>query len=463
MSIMYRRPKGPAIALAVTFLLVLFILLFAREPGGLDAWEQEGIPGRVASADDLARRAVPGWKRAEAQGLVVPIGVTADIPYTKASVTFEKAWYSGRQAYILFTIRAPEGEFVMPTWAFLSNQPDEAGSGYGQTEFHHLRTWGGFSPGGFHSVLLLDKLPPAPRGDTVRLEIHQWAPVSPEKGIAKSSKGLPITVSIPWNEAYLQAPAPEVYMLKEQQTWLERTVTLDELEVGIGRMELTGSVQLPEGESNPGLISRLRVGDSLRDLKEFEIIPGSSSGFYQFVATFDGPDVWPAPVSLDLSGITFQSNQTLEWRFPWATKRSLQPDDRLATLSQEEQVSVHFYDSTLQTVGVWSGGVAVEQKDADGPAPRVVASLSGGGRIDATQPGMEIATPSGKVVSNLGGGSGVVWDRPSRRNVQGISANWWDAAPSAFEGADYLTLRYVHPGAFMTLNEKWTLPLQKKD
>lgn len=464
MSTMYRRATRPAIALAaVAVVLTLALVASGCQPSGSVAQQRERTPDPVSSADALARRAVPGWQRAETQGLVVPVGVTANIPYTKASVTLDKAWYSGRQVYVLYTIRAPKGEYVMPTLAFLSNEATQVGAGYGLAQLLHLRTWGGFSPEGFHSVLVIDKLPPEPRGSSLNLEIKQWVPVSPEQGPAEQVRGLPITLKIPWSDDYLKEPAAQVYTLNEQKTWLARTVTLRSLRVGVGRTELTGTIQLPKGESNPGLNCRLQLGESVRDLEEFKAEPGSGPGLYEFVATFDGPDTWPAPVSLDLLGVGFQSDGTLEWRFPWVTKRNLRADDRLATLAATEQVSVQFYGSTLRTVGVWAGGVAVEQMDADAPAPRVVASLSSGGRMNGTAPGMEIATPSGQIVRDLGGGSGVVWDRPGRRNVQGVSAMWGETIPAEFAGADYLTLRYVHPSALMNLNEKWPLTLIKEN
>jgi hypothetical protein len=98
--------------------VVIGMLVLLTGVGGLryaaarkQPWELDGIPARVTSAEQVAARAIPGWNRAKAAGLVVDIGLTEKIPGTAAAITLEKAWYSGRQAYILYTVKAPKGGY----------------------------------------------------------------------------------------------------------------------------------------------------------------------------------------------------------------------------------------------------------------------------------------------------------------------------------------------------------------
>lgn len=63
-----------------------------------------------------------------------------------------------------------------------------------------------------------------------------------------------------------QGAGAEVFRLTQQGTWLGRSLALDELRVGIGRIDLSGYIALPSGESKPGLGARLRVGGGGRGI-----------------------------------------------------------------------------------------------------------------------------------------------------------------------------------------------------
>jgi hypothetical protein len=438
--------------------LLLLVLLAAvgRVLMQKDPWELDQIPRRVTGSDEVARRAVPGWVRAEEQGLVVAVGVTEPVRSTEAAITIEKAWYSARQIYMLYTVTAPKGEYIVPTGAFL--WPDAAGEGdsrWGTTDWTKLRQWGGFSRAGFHGVLVFDaSQSPVGSSDRLRLEVRDWAPVSPESGVDTGRRaGRELVMTLPWRPDYAVEPAPEVVSVGMEKSWLGRTLAVERLEVSIGRTRLTGWIRLPEGERDPRLGASLRIGNQVLELKEFRREPGGAAGVYRFTATFDGPNHWPAPVKLDLSGIGFETDRTLEWPVPYA-KYSRDQRAELRLMDQADRVTVPFYDSSLTSILTWAGGVSVEQKDPTGRPPYVRASLEIGGRgMGPLDPGFEVWNEDGRVITNMGGGGGNIWSD----GRQGVSVNWEQSEAEGFRWTDRLVLRYVQPGADMVLKETWDL------
>src|SRR5690606_24827059 len=101
-----RRAVYAGLALVVVLLVAASGLSYVA--GRRSLAQRQMIPPRVAGPEEVARRAIPGWDRAAAHGLVVDVGVTERIPRTDATITVEKAWFSGRQVYVLYTVTAAE-------------------------------------------------------------------------------------------------------------------------------------------------------------------------------------------------------------------------------------------------------------------------------------------------------------------------------------------------------------------
>jgi hypothetical protein len=438
---------------------VLTLISAASLPAPRPPWAFNEVPARVTGVTEMANRFIPGWTRAKAQGLVVDLGLTQTIPGTDSSITFEQGWFSGREAYITYTVKAPKGGYLMPTWVLVGPEGNEARARVGQTDWGNLSHWGGFSREGFHSVLVFEPFPDFTSAETLQLTVRQWAPVTPSEGLIQSQNpGREISLVFPWKPAYLQEPAPEVVPWPRQQTWLGRTLTLEQLEVGVGRIRLTGQIALPEGEHTPRLSSRLHVGDQLLEMKQFQAEAAATPGFSRFTATFDGPNQWPAPVHLELNGLFFETDQTLTWPVHWAKYRHLDGSER-QLMDPADQVTVRFYDSDLVSIFTTDSGVAIEQKDPTGPPPYVRAFIAVGGRGRENNPGFEVVNTGGAVLPDLGGGGGHIYDNGHGNDSrEGIAVMWWKELPEGFRQSEWLLIRYVHPGAAMVLNETWDLP-----
>lgn len=96
--------------------ILLLLCLLATAGCSLGKQSQpdpDRIPPRVQSAEEVAERAVPGWKRAREQGLLVDLGQSWPVSGSDATIRLEKAWFSGRQAYILYTMD-PEDQVSVP-------------------------------------------------------------------------------------------------------------------------------------------------------------------------------------------------------------------------------------------------------------------------------------------------------------------------------------------------------------
>lgn len=65
----------------------------------------------------------------------------------------------------------------------------------------------------------------------------------------------------------------------------------------------------------------------------------------------------------------------------------------------------------------------------------------------------------GEVMTNLGGGSGVIYDGPGRSDERhGYDAMWWEELQVEFRQSGRLVIRYVSPSATLVLKETWELP-----
>lgn len=465
-----RRAVYAGLALVVVLLVAASGLSYVA--GRRSLAQRQMIPPRVAGPEEVARRAIPGWDRAAAHGLVVDVGVTERIPRTDATITVEKAWFSRRQVYVLYTVTAAEDGYWFPFEAYLRDDDSEGILSLGGTDWSHLATWGGFSPEGFHSVLTFSPVEPDPDLPHLTLNLRRWMKVDPRTGPQWIGTGTTFFeeahIRLPWNGAYLAEPPPEVVPWRQQHTWLGRTLALEALEVGIGETRLTGLITLPDGERNPALSATLVAGGQELEARSYLVEPTGDRGRYRFTLTYDGLNRWPAAVELRLRGITFVTDQVLEWPVNWAKYRE-RPSSADRRMDPEDQVAVRFYDSELVTVFATDSGVSIEQRTPRRKAPYVQSALQMGGRrpLEAAEPGgqpalgpgFEIVNDAGEVMTNLGGGGGTVLAGADEVRVR-VSVMWWNELPESFRRSERLIVRYVRPSATLVLDETWTLPAE---
>lgn len=383
---------------------------------------------RVDSPAEYARAAIPGWTRAEKEGLVVPLDRTYEIPDSNSRIKLESVWYSPRYTYLLYTTSGKQP--LMATWL-------RAGWGgglghWGPNAYYH--GYGAFSSQGFHQVMLLPPVEAPAAGEKVGVEIQKWYAMTPDKrDLSEPGTHLgTLLIELPFREAYLDPPA-ERTELDREGTWLGRTLRVDRLEVSVGQARLHGRIGLLPGESNPGLIARLRFGDTAREMVAFRPGPDGS-----FIATYEPPDEWPVPVSLELSGIGFESQKTLEAVIPWGKFAGKE-----ATVKPADLVVIPFYDGSyrLHRVGPWGASFEVMRPDR---LPRVTPSNG--------HPRVEFIGPGGETVKEMQKGGGHIGD-----GKNGISYSFASAASPEMRAAEQITVRFLQPPALLEVKETWQL------
>ena len=449
----------------VSLLLLSLLATAGCSLGGQPQPDPDKIPARVQNAEEVAERAVPGWKRAREQGLVVDLGQSYPVAGSDATIRLEKAWYSGREAYILYTVTVPRGgTYVMPTALHLGSDRDETDYSFpAVAPWSDLSTWGGFSPEGFHSLFIISGLDVPEGTQQITATLKDWRAVTPNRGLDEdlTHPTDQVYFTLPWDDAYLKEPAPESIPLDHEKTWLGRTLRLKELRVGTGWTWLTGEITLGEGEDDPSLDAFLISGG--RELgAKIEYEPTGEPGRYTFTAAFDGLDEWPAPVSLYLQGIRFGTHQTLEWRIPWAKYRDVDSSlDRL--MDPEDQVSVPFYGSEIVSVRADDWGISFEERVPKQNPPYVEPHLQGHGRGEPgwpgfpDMPGFEVINDAGEVVRNMGGGGGAMYYTRFGRHESVSISLYEEYLPKGFLQSEQLLVRYVNPSGTMVIDETWQL------
>lgn len=407
-------------------LWLLLVLLLV----GCTASYKPGTYGsrRVDSPVEYARAAIPGWARAEKQGLVVPLDRTYDIPDSKSRIKLESVWYSPLHTYVLYTTA---GEQPLMATRMLAGWGDRGGH-WGPNPYYH--GFGAFSRQGFHQVMLLPPVERSVSGEKLKVEINRWYAMTPDKrDLSEPGTHVgTVLIDLPFREAYLEPPA-ERTELDREGTWLGRTLRADQLEVSVGQARLHGSIDLLPGESNPGLIAKLRFGDTTREMVVFKPGPDGS-----FIATYEPPDEWPVPVSLELSGIGFQSEQTLEAVIPWGRFGGKE-----GTVKPADLVVMPFYDGNYRLHRVSPRGVSFEIVRPD-QFPRVTPSDG--------NPRVEFIGPGGETVTNMQQGGGHIGD-----DKYGVSYSFADVASPEMRAAEQITVRFIHPPAVLEMKETWQL------
>lgn len=383
---------------------------------------------RVDSPVEYARAAIPGWARAEKQGLVVPLDRTYDIPDGKSHIKLESVWYSPLHSYVLYT---SAGEQPLMATVLHAGWGDRMGQ-WGPNHYYH--GYGAFSAQGFHQVMLLPPVDRSVSGEQVQVEIDRWYAMTPDKQDL-SEPGTHVgtlLIDLPFREAYLERPAERI-ALDREGTWLGRTLRVDQLEVSVGQVRLHGRIDLLPGESNPALIATLRFGDTTREMVAVKPGPDGS-----FIATYEPPDEWPVPVSLELSGIGFQSERTLEAAIPWGRFGGKE-----AVVKPADLVVMPFYDGSYRLHRVDPRGVSFEIVRPD-RFPRVTPSNG--------QPRVEFIGPGGETVTNMQQGGGHIGD-----DKYGVGYSFADEASPEMRAAEQITVRFIHPPALLEMKETWQL------
>ena len=402
-------------------------------------------------AEEYAAAVIPGWERATRMGLLVPLDLTAEIPGSEATITLNEAWYSGRQAYILFTVTAPDGAYVAPAAAQLGDEPGTIAFAQFVAPWVYLDPWGVFTDGGYHSALIFSNLSVPEGAESMTLTLQNWQSVVPQESTgegAPDTTGLgQVQLTLPWDPKYLEEPEPSVIPLDFNQEWVGRSLALTEMQVRAGRIELTGQLKLNDGESHPAVRGSLKVAGQELPIVE-QITSEQGPGSYQITLVTDGPNAWPAPVELHLKGINFNTSGTLEWPVDWA-KYGNQPEGTPVLLETSDQQSTRLFESILTTKWAGGGGIIIQQEENKEKAPFVMATLYYSGRGQADQPGWEVASPEGQVDLNP-----TVKTCPA--DLEGCDG--YMVIPSQdFRGADRLLIRYVDPTAGVVINNSWKL------
>lgn len=419
------------VALLVGVSSLSYLVGSRRPPGRYDG------PVQVADSFDLARKLVPGWERALAAGQVVPLNVTESIPGSNASVTFEYARFGERESYILYTVQAPEGEHLTAAMAHLRNPS-------GTVHWPQGHPLGGFSEKGYHQVMWVMHQPLTPESREMALTVRRWKKVTPEMDGAAFGRspwgGGEMTLTLPVPAGAL-AEQPETYRLNQSATWLGRSLSLEQLEVGLREARLTASIQLPEGEAMPYLWGSLHFGGEERRLRFAESVD-AGGGRWRVVMKSDPPSSWPVPVHLELTGIPFVRRQPLIMELPWNRFRGGEQTE----LKGADRISVPFYDSQIALNQLFDYGRGLDFRVDWPERPAVVRHLAG--NYDT----VSLTAPNGEVITNFGGGSG---------RDEGPQESWSiyfdESDEERLQNAPVLTLRVEQPRAVLELSERWAL------
>lgn len=424
-------------------LLVLVVGAFGYQLGGRSSsGPVRDVPLQVASSFDLAQRVVPGWERAAAEGLLVELNQTLPIPGSNATITLEQVWYGEERSYLLYTVRAPEGEHLAIGSAHLDDLPAMVSP---------ATHWaGGFSAEGFHQVLYLRPQLRIREGSELELSVPIWHPVSPNISHSESRRQRLyrfMTTQLPVPEGVF-AERFERYVLDQAGAWLDRRLTLEELAIGLRQVQLTVLIDLPEGEVNPELGGTLLFGGAERGLTLLSRVETEIPGRYRLTYTAQPLDRWPVDVDLKLWGIGFAREEPLLMELPWGpAPRSVDQLD----LKPSDRPWIRFYDGVLEMIGTYDEGRGFHFNKIlpEGLLPQV--------RIGSLGANMTVTAPNGHVVDNFGSGGG-----PTIGRRESWSFHFDESDESKMGEAQSLLLRIEYPEGLMIVEEQWPLNLTPK-
>lgn len=298
--------------------LVLILVLIAGGCGfssGAGANFNDKGPIKVDSAEDFVSRVVPGWRRAQEAGLIVDLGILRPIPGTDAEVIVEKVWYNPLYTYVLYTVKEPNRQYLMAAQREIDIAPDE---GVGRNfSLEPLRQkWGGISPEGFHQVMVFKGYTTPVPAKEINLTMSEWR--VPEWSLSGPVETLDsvVAVKLPLSDEFLRETTEKI-ALDQTFEWKGRTLKLTGMEVRSSKTLLSGEVKLVPGETLSHISGSLQSGEQSAWLNYETIVPGEAPNTFEFAFYADPLNEWPAPVSLEIRSIEFETDQVLNFELDW--------------------------------------------------------------------------------------------------------------------------------------------------
>lgn len=432
-----RKTKGIA-----ALLLVLFIV-FSLTSFWLGQASFSEKPLKVKSPDEYAAKVVPGWSRAERCAQIVQLGITRPIEGTQAEVTFEKVWFNQRYTVVLYTVKDPEGKYYQALGEGLDLSPDNRmANNPGMHPFGNR--FGGISADGIHNIMVFlgyDASVAETNPDLI-LSIPQWSqgPFPPNNYSSPKEINSEISISLKLKKEYLIEKV-ETVALNKSLEWKGRKVTLDKLEVGFSRNVLSGKVKLPPGESSPSLQGYFQVGNQQAYFVEQKTEPSTESDTYNFIAYSSPFNEWPAPVELQLDGLSFKTSEIIAFPFTWSKYKEVLERKLIETGDQAPRES---YDSTIRLWSIDQDGLSFKidkrsvKKQAIVIEPEMTGKLQILNENSQQLPFHSGGSWSGQIFGNEDIGFGFEIDR---------TAPFWQTS-------NQITLKLINPIARMILNEK---------
>lgn len=327
-------------------IFALILMLIAGGCGfsaGTEASFNEKGPIRVASAEDFANRVVPGWQRAQEAGLIVDIALSKPIPGTDAEVSIEKVWYNPLHTYVLYTVKEPNRQYLMADKREIDIGPYKIGARNFSIEPLHHR-WGGVSPEGFHQVMAFKGYSTPVPAREITLTMSEWrVPRWPLSGPVDTFDSI-VSVQLPLSDEFLRETSEKI-ALDQTYEWKGRSLRLTGMEVKSSKTLLYGEVTLMPGETLNHISGAIKSRDQSAWLNYETIVPGDAPNTFEFTFYAEPLNKWPAPVSLEIRAIEFDTDKVLNFQLDWTQFLGKQGEIELA---EGEDGAIQFYDSIVR-------------------------------------------------------------------------------------------------------------------
>lgn len=431
------------------FLLVL--VLIAGGCGfssGTDANYNDRGPIKVASAEDFAGRVVPGWQRAWEAGLVVDIGIAKPIPGTDAEIILEKVWYNPLHTYVLYTVKEPNGQYLMADKREIDVPPDE-GIGRNFSMEPLPQRWGGMSPEGFHQVMVFKGYTTPVPTQEITLTMSEWrVPELILPGPVETLDSV-VTVKLPLADEFLRETSDKI-ALDQTFEWKGRILKLTGMDVRSSRTLLFGEVQLMPGETLNHINGSIKSGEQSAWLNYERIVPGDAPNTFEFTFYADPLNEWPAPVSLEINSMKFITDKVLSFELDWTQYAGKQERVEFA---EGEDEAVRFYDGIVRLCYV-NPGRWIELEIVE-PENKPYIAMSG---EPVTQyplqnyaRGLKVTNENGEILEvGMTAGGHIEKDR------FGIGFEI-DAHDSRWQTSKQVTITISQPAAYLMVDEKTKL------
>ena len=409
-------------------------------------------PIKVSSAEDFARKVVPGWERAERAGQIVDLDITESIPGSEATVTFEKVWYTPANTYVLYTVKEPNKKYLMATQNVIDISPvDYASNNQAYNPLPYQ--WGGVSSEGYHQVMVFMGYDTPVPAQELTLTASQWIipklPVKPEPVNTIEGK---ISVKLPLSDVFLKESS-EIIPLEKTFEWKGRKLHLTGMEVKSSQTLLYGEVDLQEGETLNHLEGCFKSGEQSAWLNYESIVPGETPNSFKFIFSAEPLNEWPSKVSLEIRAIHFRTSKLLNIPVEW----SLYVDQKGRIIVPERQdTTVSFYDCFLKLNSIepdnWIDIQVIEPSDMiHNKEPYITMSLDPLWVDPANNyaTGLKITNENGEILQVDGTGGGHIFGNDKVGIGFGI-----DAGDELWKTSKNITITISKPEAWLVLNQE---------